>query len=105
MIPQTETTWVAAISSLELEPDRRLDLINTRPIVAWFSNKKKTIHRLVKVTTRLGDDLWIMPNVTMGPTTLDKALRYLTLENGWFVCEFKEEMEFYKAALAYLQDE
>jgi len=111
MIPKAGSVWVNKVK-LASGKDR-LDLVWKRPIVAWFSTKKIAIRRLIKLSGRLGNDLWMIQgrddeagqdlDVTVAPTTLDKALRDLTQENGWVLCEFGNEIEFYAAALAYLR--
>jgi hypothetical protein len=35
---------------------------------------------------------------------LDVVLKTLTPENGWMLCEFENEIEFYTEALSYLQE-
>src|SRR3989344_6432528 len=103
MIPQNGSKWVEAIRSTPKA--NRLDLIWKRPIIAWFAKNKKAIQRLIKLSGACGSDAWMVQgrddelgqdlDVTIGATTLDAALRYLTLENGWGLCEFENEIEFY----------
>ncbi len=109
---QAGSKWVEIIRSTQ-DIDRN-ELIWKRPIIAWFSEKKKAIRRLIKLPGRLGDDFWMVQgrddeqgqdlDVTVAPTTLDRALGYLTAKNGWVLYEFKTEIEFYDAALDYLRN-
>jgi hypothetical protein len=109
MIPVTENRWAQRIK--ETPRDQRLDLIASQPVVAWFSNKKTAANRLIKITARLGDDLWIIHGwdlqgnglVTPSPTSLDSCLGYLTAENGWVLCEFSDERKFIQAVQAYIR--
>ena len=51
-----------------------------------FTHATRPTAYLVKVTSRVGDDLWILTNleqIVCDPTTREHALRYLTTENGW----------------------
>ncbi|HEX7724867.1 MAG TPA: hypothetical protein VF438_03985 [Candidatus Paceibacterota bacterium] len=41
--------------------------------------------------------------VTISPTELHKALRYLKKENGWTMCEFPNGRDFHQAVLEYLK--
>ena len=110
IIPKTDLCWTDKVQS-EKYIDVLTDVQN-RPIVAWFSSEKHCIHQLHKVTARLGDNLWIVTGhdyneeaewlVTISPTTLRKALRYLTKENGWTMCEFNNGLEFHQAVISYL---
>ena len=112
MIPKTNSKWVEAILSAPQE--NRHDLVWKRPIIVWFSEKKKAIRRLIKLSGRCGNDEWMVQgrddeqgqdrDATVAPTKLDHALRYLTPENGWILREFENEIEFYVEALRYLQE-
>lgn len=103
--------WVEAIRNTPVAD--RHELIWKRPIIAWFSVEKKAICRLIKLSGRCGHDSWMIQSrddeqgkdldVTPGATTLDCALRYLTPLNGWVICEFKSEIDFYRESLNYLQ--
>ncbi len=115
MIPETNNTWVAELqrrypTGFCNEPDY-FDLISRRPIVTWFSNQKKSIHRLIKVTARTGDDLWIVSSINEGggetlfltnAKPLLTSLNYPQIDCGWILCEFPNQIAFYEAALAYL---
>ena len=111
MIPKTDTKWAEAIRSTPIAD--RHNFVWKRPIIVWFSEKKKAICRLIKLSGRCGNDAWMVQgrddeqgqdlDVTPASTTLDHALRYLTPENGWVLCEFENEIEFYTEALRYLQ--
>ncbi len=106
--PTTATPWTKAIRQTR-DHDNRLSLIQEMPIVAWFSKIRGRIHRLIKVRARLGDNAWIIVDAqgffgTLSPTTLDACLRTLTAENGWVLCEFTSEADFYRTALAYLEE-
>ena len=112
MTLQSGSKWAEAIRSTPIAD--RHDLVWKRPIIAWFSEKKKAVRRLIKLSGRCGNDAWMVQgrddeqgqdlDVTPAATTLDHALCYLTPENGWVVCEFKNEIEFYNEALRYLQE-
>jgi hypothetical protein len=105
-IPNTPIEWVPAVtgrSHAEI-----LELIDQRPIVAWFSSREPAVRLLQKVHARLGDDLWMITcpdgaKVCVEPTQLAKALRYLTPENGWTLCEVTDAAAFFEEALAYLE--
>ena len=109
---QAGSKWAEAIRSTPITD--RHDLVRKRPIIAWFSEKKKAVRRLIKLSGRCGNDAWMVQgrddeqgqdlDVTPAATRLDHALCYLTPENGWVVCEFKNEIEFYYEALRYLQE-
>lgn len=109
---QPGSMWVKAIRPTPITD--RHDLVWKRPIIAWFSIEKKAVRRLIKLSGRCGNDEWMVQgrddeqgqdlDVTPASTTLDHALRYLTFENGWVLCEFKNEIEFYTGALLYLQE-
>jgi hypothetical protein len=110
IIPETELPWTTSI-----QEDNYSDLFDEtrrRPIVAWFSKDKRVVHQLHKTTARVGDDFWMVAGhnydeevelqVTLGSTQLHKAIRYLTKENGWTMCEFPNGRDFHEAILAYL---
>ncbi len=108
---QTGSRWVDAIRSAPTSADRH-DLIQKPPIIVWFQKNWKEIRRLIKVTTRPDDDIWIIHERSASENEeglaaqllgLDDALRYLTSENGWVLCEFENQIEFYTEALRYLQ--
>jgi hypothetical protein len=110
MTLQKGSKWVEAIYSTPIAD--RHNLVQKRPIIVWFNENRNVVRRLIKVTARLGDDIWMVhgwntldgcEGLSVEPTNLDKALRYLTPENGWLLCEFKNEIEFYTEALRYLQ--
>jgi hypothetical protein len=111
MTIQAGSKWVDAIRSTVISG--RLDLVGKRPIIVWFNENRKEVRRLIKVTPRLGDDVWLIhgwntldgkEGLSVEPTNLDKALRHLTPENGWVLCEFENEIKFYTEALRYLQE-
>ena len=112
MTLQSGSKWVEKIRSTPIAD--RLDLVWKRPIIVWFSEKKKAVYRLIKLSGPCGNDAWMVQgrddnqgqdlDVTPGPTTLDHALRYLTPENGWVLYEFENEIDFYIEALCYLQE-
>jgi hypothetical protein len=56
-----------------------------------FTHPTRPTQMLLKVTARVGDNLWILTNGeqmgTVSPTTREAALRYLTPENGWTMRE------------------
>lgn len=105
------STWAEVIRQTQIKD--RMELIWKRPIIVWFSERKKAICRLIKLPGACGDDNWMVQgrddeqgqdlDVTVAPTTLDRALRYLTPKNGWVIYEFKNEVDFYIEALRYLQ--
>ena len=109
-IPKTDLLWTDLVKGEEYK--NIIGAVANRPIVAWFSKKKRCVHTLVKVTARLGDDLWIIvghnhdgefeTNVLISPVPLNKALRYLTKKNGWVLCEFPKGADFHKAVISYL---
>ena len=110
LIPETETPWTKKVR--EMKYPQVVEFIPTRPIVAWFSSRKRTIHQLYKMTARQGDDKWILMghnydeereiHVMIVPTELHIVLRYLPFENEWTLCEFKNGKQFHSAVLAYL---
>jgi hypothetical protein len=110
IIPKTDLCWTNRVQSEEY--DSVLHEVQNRPIVAWFCDQRPCVYQLHKVTARLGDNLWIVTGhdyneeaewlVTISPTTLRKALRYLTKENGWTMCEFNNGLEFHQAVISYL---
>lgn len=110
IIPKTDLPWTNKCQSEEYD-DEILEVKN-RPIVAWFSSKKHCVYQLHKVTVRCGDNWWIVTGhnydeesecvVTLAPTKLRIALRYLTKENGWTMCEFNNGLEFHQAVIGYL---
>lgn len=112
-IPSTPTPWTKQVLA-ETTYMHLYDTIAARPIVAWFSSRKKAVHHLVKSTSRVGDDHWMVVGhnytekpelelmVTLGSTTLHRALRYLTPKNGWTLCEFPRGRDYHEAVLAYL---
>jgi hypothetical protein len=112
IIPETDLCWTNRVQSEEYD-DEILEVKN-RPIVAWFSSEKHRVYQLHKVTVRCGDNWWIVAGhnydeeeetegvVTISPTELRIALRYLTKENGWTMCEFKNGLEFHQAVINYL---
>jgi hypothetical protein len=111
MTLQRGSKWVEAIRSTPIV--NRLDLVQKRPIIVWFNETRKEVRRLIKVTPRLGDDIWMIhgwntldgcEGLSVELNNLDKVLRYLTPENGWVLCEFENEIEFYTEALRYLQE-
>ena len=109
-IPKTDLFWTDKVQSKTYTDV--LTEVQNRPIVAWFSSEKNCVHQLYKVTARLGDNLWIVMGhdydeetectVTIRPTELHRALRYLTKENGWTMCEFNKGLEFHQAVIRYL---
>ena len=111
IVPKTNNQWVEKISKT-LSKDR-LDLIIDRPIIAWFSEEKISIQRLIKLSGCLGNDSWMIQgrgnqenkdfDMTIAPTTLDKCLRWPSRDCGWVLCEFPDERSFYEAALEYLK--
>lgn len=110
---QAGSKWVEAICSTAAT--HRFALVRNRPIIAWFSEKEKAIRRLTKLPGGLGSDWWMVHGRDDGsefgsevhtksaPAPLHVVLRTLTPENGWVIYEFKNEIDFYKAALNYLQ--
>lgn len=105
-IPNAPISWIPAVTGQD--HGNILTLLQERPIVAWFSQNGQGVRLLQKVTARLGDDLWMITadegrKVSVEPTSLAKALHYLTPENGWVPCEFADSREFHRAALAYLE--
>ena len=80
--------------------DILLDVLDM-PIMAWFQTQRKAIQRLVKITARLGDDVWFLEGY-LGPRKLDQCLKVFTPKNGWTYCEFMDEAEFYRQALEYM---
>jgi len=111
---QAGSKWAEAIRSTPITD--RHDLVRKRPIIAWFSEKKKAVRRLTKLPGPLGDDRWMVhgrdddsefgSEVHTKPVAapLDVVLKTLTPENGWMLCEFENEIEFYIEALSYLQE-
>ncbi len=109
-IPKTDLCWTNEVQSKGF--DEILDEVQSRPIVAWFSSNSRCVQQLHKVTARWGDNRWMVMGhdydgerevpVTHIPTELRKALRYLTKENGWTMCEFNSGIEFHQAVINYL---
>jgi hypothetical protein len=109
-IPKTDLHWTTSVQAKKYAD--ALTEVQKRPIVAWFSADKRCVHQLYKVTARLGDNCWMVMGhnydeetevaVTINPTELRKALRYLTKENGWTMCEFASGRDFHQAVLDYL---
>jgi len=109
-IPQTDLPWTTSIQAKNYGDI--LTEVQRRPIVAWFSANKHCVHQLSKVTARLGDNHWMVMGhnydeeteltVTLSFTELHNALRYLTKENGWTMCEFANGRDFHQAVLDYL---
>lgn len=111
MILKAGSKWVEAIRLASIKD--RHDLIWKQPIIVWFNKNRKEIRRLIKVAPRLADDAWVIhgwsaqdgrEGLSLSPSNLDYALRFLTPENGWVLCEFENEIEFYTEALRYLQE-
>lgn len=107
-LPNTPIVWVPAVTGRRYADI--LELVAERPIVTWFSSdpERKGIRILQKATARRGDDLWLITSlrgadISVEPRELAKVLRYLTPENNWTLCEFEDCPEFYRAALAYLE--
>lgn len=116
MIPETNNTWVAELQRRYptgyCNDAEYFDLLARRPIIAWFSNKKKAIHRLYKTSGRNGDDTWIISGTdeetnerlfVISPRPLLICLRYPTVENGWVLCEFENQLALYEAVINYLK--
>lgn len=112
-VPETNNAWANKVRLAT--GDERLMLIAERPIVAWFSEKKFAVHRLIKISARLGEDLWIIQGrgnkenkdflMTPKPYPLDTCLNWPDRELGWILCEFPDELSFYKAVLQYSSDQ
>lgn len=110
IIPKTDLCWTNKVQSNEY--DYIINEVQNRPIVAWFCDQRPCVHQLHKVTSRLGDNQWMVTGhnydeetecvVTISPTKLHNALRYLTKENGWTMCEFNNGLEFHQAIIKYL---
>ena len=110
-VPQTELPWTTLIQGKNYAD--ALTEVQRRHIVVWFSTEKHCVHQLHKVTARLGDNYWMVMGhnyddetevaVTISPTELHKALRYLKKENGWTMCEFPNGRDFHQAVLEYLK--
>ena len=109
-IPKTDLPWTSLVQGKNYT--EVLTEVQTRPVIAWFSSNKRCVHQLHKATARLGDNYWMVMgrnydeetelSVTINPTALHKALRYLKEENGWTMCEFANGRDFHKAVLDYL---
>lgn len=111
IIPKTDLCWTNKVQSIK-DFNEILKEVQNRPIVAWFHSEKHCVQQLHKVTARWGDNYWMVMGrnydkeieepVTLSPTELHRALRYLTKKNGWTMCEFNSGIEFHKAVINYL---
>lgn len=56
-----------------------------------FTHPERPTQMLIKVTARMGDDLWVLSNgellATINPVPKANAMRRLTPENGWTMHE------------------
>ncbi len=98
--------WIDKISAIHDHDEQRYcELVLSMPaVVSWFSLNKKEIHRLVKITARVGDDLWTIPGFVLSGGTIKKISRYPRYENGYELREFLTEEEFYLTAAEYYKN-